>query len=374
MTRARTMMILALGLAWGAAAHAQTQPQNARDAEEGLMHASDQGVTVLGRGALAHPDVPPGYVIVEGDIQMPIAQFEAMLAGVDSTFGTVAYWNVTVPYDFVTSGGGAVSAANQTAAIDAMNAVAAQAGLIFRPAVAGDANRIRFQNSSFNNSPVGVQGGVQIINITSWGTQIIICHEIYHSLGFWHEQSRGDRGTYITINTNNICGSGISNACTAGTGAGQCCGCTNSGGTCVSCAFNFNVQSGALTYGPYDFDSFMHYGAGAFSCNGGNTITCNAGYTQYQATIGQRDHFSYFDALTCRGIYRFNGDVWWDPFAANGGSGNLPSAWNGTFQNAVTNAQTGGTLFIKNAGNYSAIGTYNKAITIRAPLGATLGN
>jgi astacin len=180
-----------------------------------------------------------------------------------------------------------------------MDAIAARAGVLFRPAVASDPNRIRFQNSTGNNSPVGVQGGAQIINIFNWGTQIIICHEIYHSLGFWHEQSRSDRGTYVTINANNICGTASSGACAPAT----CQLCQDSAGNWISCAFNFAIQPGSSTYGPYDFDSFMHYGSAAFSCNGLDTITVNAPWNaEWQNAIGQRDHFSYFDRITCRAL------------------------------------------------------------------------
>jgi hypothetical protein len=167
------------------------------------------------------------------------------------------------------------------------------------------ADWIRFQASSFNNSPVGRQGGTQIINITSWGTQIIIVHEIYHSLGFWHEQSAPDRDTYVTINFANICGS--SGVPGNGCNANVCQLCADAGGNFISCAFNFNITSGAGLWGPYDFDSFMHYGRTAFSCNGADTITVNAPLNaQWQNLIGQRSHLSLIDELSCRGIYPFN--------------------------------------------------------------------
>lgn len=326
------------------------------------------------------PDLTPGYVLIEGDIQIRVEDYAAMLGGIGTlaTFGAATYWpGNLVPFDFVTTGGGAVSAANQTAAINAMNAVAARAGINFRAATGADANRIRFQNSSFNNSPVGMQGGTQIINIVSWGTQIIICHELYHSLGFWHEQSRPDRGTYLTVNANNICGSGSSTACTAGSGGGQCCFCVNTAGNCVPCAFNFNIQPGVSTYGPYDFDSFMHYGRTAFSCNGADTLTVNAPWNaQWQNAIGQRNHFSYYDAITCRALYPFAGDRWLDRAYGGTVSGTFHQPFNQTtLTGALSGVPSGGTLLVKYGNTYSALGTHTKPVTILAPNGpVSFGN
>src|SRR5688572_9447949 len=217
------------------------------------------------------PDLTPGYVLIEGDIQVPLHEYMARVDGTlpEGTFGGVLFWpNNVVPFDFVTTGDGAVSATRQTGAINAMNAIAQRAGLVFRPATAGDGNRIRFQNSAFNSSPVGMRLGTQTINIFNWGNQIIICHEIFHSLGFWHEQSRSDRGTYVTINANNICGSASSGPCAPAT----CQGCEDIFGNFISCAHNFDIVGGSIHYGPYDFDSFMHYGRRDFSCNGMDTI------------------------------------------------------------------------------------------------------
>lgn len=304
------------------------------------------------------PDLTPGYVVIDGDIQVPLEDYEAVLAG-RATFGTVSYWPVVVPYDFAVN----VNATQQQQAIAAMNAIAARAGLIFRARLGTDTDWVRFQSSSFNNSPVGRQGGQQIINIVSWGTQIIIVHEIYHSLGFWHEQSAPDRDTYVTINSGNICGASAvpGNACNANV----CQLCSDNGGNFISCAFNFNITAAASVWGPYDFDSFMHYGRTAFTCNGSDTITVNAPWNAaWQSAIGQRDHFSFIDALSCRGIYPFNGDRW---LRGGGGtnSGNFFNPYNGSFGSALNATPAGGTLFV-DPGTYSGVGTYSVAKTVRA--------
>ncbi len=57
-------------------------------------------------------------------------------------------------------------------------------------------------------------------------------HEMLHAIGLWHEQSRTDRDSFVTINTD----------------------CIQSGQTS-----QFDIQSGATSVGPYDFNSIMHY-------------------------------------------------------------------------------------------------------------------
>lgn len=330
----------------------------------------DPSISSEGMSTGAQPDdLTPGYVIVDGDIQVRAEELEAFLGGpARAVFGTVNYWgNNTVPYDFA----GNVNATNQQNAINAMNAISALTGVVFRVRVGGDPDWIRFNASTFNNSPVGRQGGQQIINIVSWGTQIIIVHELYHSLGFWHEQSAPDRGTYVTINSGNICGSSAvpGNPCNAAV----CNLCVDGVGTPISCAFNFNIAAGTGLWGPYDFDSFMHYGRTAFSCNGGDTITVNPTWNaQWQSVIGQRTHFSLIDELSCRGIYPFVGDRW----LRIGGSGFAGTffAPYGAFALATVFTPVNGTLLI-DPGTYSGVGTYSQAVTIRGTYGvATIGN
>ncbi len=315
-------------------------------------------------------DLTPGYVVVEGCIQVPFEDYLAALAepgrGVFGGNG-VTYWGNTIPYDFATN----VNATQQQQAVAAMNAISNRTGITF-VVRSTQPDWIRFQASTFNNSPVGRRGGMQIINIASWNTQIVIVHEIYHSLGFWHQQSASDRDTYVTINGNNICGSSPvpGDQCHAAT----CQDCVDNQGNFISCAYNFDIEGTAAIWGPYDFDSFMHYPRWAFTCNGGDTITVNSPWNgQWQSLIGQRDHFSLIDELTCRGLYPVSGDRWLRPGGVAGEPGSFLAPFRGTFNEAEAGTPTNGTLFI-DPGSYSGVGTYSAAKTIRATYGTvTIG-
>lgn len=356
--RCRTMA--AMGLAAGLGAAAQGQ-----EAARPLITHADQ--VAVPRSPF-QPDLTPGYVLIEGDIQVRLNEYLQMLAGADSAFTTGALWpNRTIPMDFT----GNVTGANQNLAHAAMDVVEAMTGVVFVPAVASDPNRMRIQNSGFNSAPIGMQGGIQIVNIANWNNQIIIIHELFHTLGFWHEQARPDRGLYVTINNANICGSGSSVACQSA----NCCLCLDNAGVCFPCAFNFNPQAAAVSLGLYDFDSMMHYGQAAFSCNGSNTITVNAPYTAWQTLIGQRTHVSWLDQMSARGLYPENGDFWLD--SSHGGLqvGTMTSPFNTGFATLYGAMPTGGAILIKNSALYPALGTYNRAMTIYAATGpVTLGN
>jgi len=313
------------------------------------------------RGGLSpfQPDLTPGYVLVEGDIQIPYDEYLRRTSGLlvaASTFGPATKWpgNV-VPFDFVMTGPGTVNATMQSAAQAAMAAISARAGVVFRPAVAADFNRIRFQaTTNVNSSPVGMQifASPQIINIVSWNNQIIICHEIYHSLGFHHTQSRNDRDTYVTIHEENICD--------------------------PTTAFNFWTVPFTEPYGPYDFDSFMHYGRADFNCDGGgDTITVKEPWNaEWQDRIGNRNHFSYYDTIHGRGRYPFANDRWLDRAHFGFASGFFEEPWQHTTLNAALAAMpVNGTLFVKYGNSYNGVGTHTKPITIVAPVGnVTFGN
>jgi hypothetical protein len=125
------------------------------------------------------PPPPPGYVLVD-DMYLP-----AEVVYGDAVFNGTLWPGGVVPYSFNAN----VSATNQTRAINAMAELAAAANLTFVPRVA-QANYIVFNDSTGNNSPIGMIGGGQTINMVSWGEKFVICHEIMHSLSYLHEQSR----------------------------------------------------------------------------------------------------------------------------------------------------------------------------------------
>ncbi len=216
--------------------------------------------------------IPPGWVLID-DMILPEYVLQT-----DSSFTATPWPLGVVAYTFNAN----VSAQNQAQARKAMAEISAVCGVVFVPRT-NHPDWITFNASTVNNSPVGMMGGGQTINITSWGTKYIIVHEIMHSLGFIHEQSRPDRNTFVTINYGNV----STSACTGSN-------CTGNGS--ASCVCNFNVVNGATPATSYDFLSIMHYGRTAFSTNGLDTISCNAAYAGFQTQIGNNTFMSLGDA------------------------------------------------------------------------------
>lgn len=175
-----------------------------------------------------------------------------------------------VPFEFDNN----VSASNQTAMLAAMGELEAVCNVRFVPRN-GEDPWIHIQNSDGNNSPVGNPGsGSNTINIFNWNVRFIMVHELMHTLGVRHEQSRTDRDTFVIIHLANVCQ--------------DCC----SGGPCDH---NFAIADGSTTCGDYDFDSVMHYPGDAFSTNGMLTIECQPAYAAFQNLMGQRTHLSTTD-------------------------------------------------------------------------------
>jgi hypothetical protein len=98
-------------------------------------------------------------------------------------------------------------------------------------------------------SYVGRIGGSQDVWLHPACSEGSAIHEIGHAIGMWHEQSRADRDTHVTVLWQNIQEGRESNFQT----------------------YDQQNQRG-IDAGAYNLDSIMHYGSYAFSSNGQPTI------------------------------------------------------------------------------------------------------
>ena len=192
--------------------------------------------------------VPDGYRLIEGDILVPRDFDGGVAVTADGAPGVERWTDGVVPYSFDSNvdandancDGGSC----RQLMLNGMAEWESVVNVEFRPWVASDPNFVYIRNAAGNSSHVGMIGGLQIIDIFRWNSPYTIVHELGHALGYWHEQSRADRDAYVQIN------------------------CANSSQGCCDgepCSLNLMINRSALTYGPYDFDSVMHYGQCFFS-------------------------------------------------------------------------------------------------------------
>nr|QNH72425.1 toxin candidate TRINITY_DN36852_c0_g2_i2 [Pachycerianthus maua] len=170
--------------------------------------------------------------------------------------------------------------------------------ITFAPKTNSDDNWVRFFKGSGCWSSVGKRfwtTGLQNLSLGdgcySKGT---IIHEVKHTLGFLHEQSRPDRDNFVEVLWENIE---------------------------PGMEYNFNKYSSSTIDDlgkSYDYASVMHYGRYAFSKNGLQTIR-KVNDPNY--VLGQRVGLSTIDAMEVNALYDCQGPVdghWgkWSPWSS----------------------------------------------------------
>ena len=142
------------------------------------------------------------------------------------------------------------------------------------PGANAEIDYLYIQNSTSVNSSsyIGWTPGETIINILNWDNHGILLHELGHSLGFPHEQSRPDRDSYVTINYGFI----------------QPAQWTQ---------FDVKEWFPSWSQTPYDYGSVMHYSQCAFSSCPSCVTTPACRTITSPFPIGQRAGASALDQL-----------------------------------------------------------------------------
>jgi hypothetical protein len=211
--------------------------------------AIEQPLRGLCRGIPVTYVVRNGKAIFQGDIILDRAEIDSATVDYNQYLWPKVGNQYQIPY-IIAAGSGNLT--NLNTAIAQFNSTFSNIKFVARTTETDyvDFNFNPSDNSAQCEATVGRAGGQQQIggsggssNPCTVGT---ILHEMGHTVGLWHEQSRPDRNTYLSVNYGNLIKGSISN-------------------------FNQvydNLQTPAL----FDYASIMEYPAFSFSRNGGPAI------------------------------------------------------------------------------------------------------
>lgn len=202
--------------------------------------------------------VVDGLAIFEGDIVLGTEQEVAdqteslrqtrtgeVALGVVITGAQFRWPNCRIPYDIDPA------LPNQVRVTDAISHWESRTPYRFVLRTAANASTfpdyVTFRSSTGCSSSVGRRGGQQFVNLGGGCSTGNAIHEIGHVTGLWHEQSRQDRDSFVTIHWAKIQPGFEHN-------------------------FDQHVTDGD-DVGAYDYGSIMHYPRDAFSVDGSDTIT-----------------------------------------------------------------------------------------------------
>ncbi len=202
--------------------------------------------------------------------------------GIDYHCESYRWPNAVVPYSFQDDWDDPATADDENATMrarirDAMDLVEGFSIVRFVPR-GSQGDYVRLRNSKGCSAIPGREGGQQYASLSINCGEWAIAHELLHVLGLHHEHSRHDRDSYVEVLEQNI---------EPGWG------------------FAFDSSEYAFDFGPYDYDSLMHYGPTAWckadaskKCVGTTIETIPPGIA-----IGQSNHFSAGDKATVNALY-----------------------------------------------------------------------
>jgi hypothetical protein len=215
-----------------------------------------------------------GLAIFEGDIVLGTVKqikAETVLEGVGITGVGFRWPNARVPFEVDPN------LPDPQRVTDAVAHWAVNTPVRFVPRADTDNDFVRFVPSTASRSAAGRRGGRQDIELSDEATAGTVIHEMGHALGLFHEQSREDRNSMVTINFANIPDADEHN-------------------------FAQHITDGD-DIGGYDFGSIMHYSGTAFSSNGQATIVPKVPLPP-GVVMGQRDGLSFGDRAAIHALYR----------------------------------------------------------------------
>lgn len=220
-----------------------------------------------------------GLAVVEGDIVLgTVAEVVAATgaagdAGVESIgiSGAQFRWpGAMVPFEID------AGLPDQQRVTDAIAHWQANTRIRFRARTANDVDFVRFVAGGGCSSQVGRRHNAQDVTLGASCSAGNAIHEIGHTVGLWHEQSREDRDQFVTIVFANIAADMQHN-------------------------FLQHIDDGD-DLGAYDFGSIMHYPGTAFSTNGQATIVSKVALPA-GVVMGQRTGLSPGDIAGVHAMY-----------------------------------------------------------------------
>jgi hypothetical protein len=272
------------------------QPSNPEyGAESGPCYTIDYAMPKSGKLVPLEYEVVDGYAIYEGDIILGRHSELQAVAGdrheckngvctrgqaLTRRTGASYLWPAgVIPYEIADD----FTDEEEQEILDGIQRVMSVTDLILTERN-GQADYVEFiTHDEVCQSAVGRQEGRQVIRLQPRCSVGNIAHEILHTAGFWHEQSRPNRDDHVEVLEDNVQADKIGN-------------------------FDKHDRDGE-GLGTYDYGSIMHYGRTAFSkegCSGDECITIRVLQTDEDGTpfaIGQRRRLSSGDIAGVQELY-----------------------------------------------------------------------